>query len=288
MSVLTRLPLRHGGFLSASLLVGATLLALAPGSVAASAISSAPCTIVGTAADDRLVGTDGPDVICGLAGNDTLIGLGGDDTLRGGRGADVLSASAGDDTLIGGRGRDVLVGGSGWDALYGGAAVDECHEQHGTAHDCEVGEWPFHVVTDGSWRYSYAPVNGWRSAAFDASTWDTVVAPSFGLCEGCDARLTGSDAMPMWGHDPQEFQTLYARKSFSLSEPGLGTLRVWADDDVKVFVNGALIAHEANTEWGPELTATVALRRGVNVVAIKTVDSFGLWQTVIADLSVVQ
>jgi hypothetical protein len=259
-----------------------------PALAAPVAAAEAPCTVLGTAGDDRLLGTDGPDVICGLAGNDTLVGYGGDDVLRGGRGSDVLIGSAGDDSLYGGRGSDVLVGGSGWDYLDGGRRADECLEKIGTVKRCETGEWPLHVVTDGSWRYSYQLATGWRSTSFDDSAWDTVEAPSFGLCSECalTAGLTGSDAMPVWGQDPEEFQTLYARKTFTLASPAVGTIRVWADDDARVFVNGRLFAEEANTEWGPELVANVPLRSGTNVIAIRVVDSFGLWQTLIADLSV--
>lgn len=282
---------RQRRLLAVSMSIGLALLAQTFTAVAASAASLDPaCTIVGTAGDDRLVGTEGADVLCGLGGNDTLLGYGGADVLRGGKGADVLSGSEGDDTLIGGRGRDLLVGGGGWDALDGGAHSDECHEQTGTVTRCELGEWPFHVVTDGTWRYSYVHATGWRSATFDDSSWNTVVAPSFGLCPECipSAKLTGSDAMPIWGRNPEEFQTLFARKTFSLAGPALGTLRVWADDDVRVFVNGVLVAQEANGEWGPELTAKVQLRQGLNVIAIRVVDSAGLWQTLLADLSVLE
>lgn len=282
---------RQRRLLAVCMSIGLALLTQTFTAVAASAASSAaPCTIVGTGGDDRLVGTDGEDVLCGLGGNDTLLGYGGADVLRGGRGADSLSGSEGDDTLIGGRGHDLLVGGVGWDTLDGGDRSDECYEQTGTATRCELGEWPSHVVTDGTWRYSYALATGWRSAAFDDSTWDNVEAPSFGLCPECipDAFLTGSDAMPIWGADPEEFQTLYARRTFSLAGPALGTIRVWGDDDVRVFVNGVLVAQEADGMWGPELTAKVALRAGLNVIAIRVVDSAGLWQTLLADLSVLE
>ena len=261
-------------------------------SVAAAATHSpgAACTIVGTDGDDRLVGTDGSDVLCGLNGDDTLVGFGGGDVLRGGRGDDNLFGSAGVDTLFGGRGHDLLIGGGGRDALDGGARSDECYENTGTVSRCESGTWPstFPVVTDGTWRYSYAPSSGWRSAGFDDSVWDTVEAPSFGLCPEYipSLSLAGSPAVPIWGHDPAEFQTLYARKTFSVAAPIVGTIRAWADDEIKIFVNGEMVAQEADGMWGPELTVQVDLRAGLNVIAVKVVDSAGLCQTVIADLSV--
>jgi hypothetical protein len=252
--------------------------------------SDAACTIVGTDGNDRLVGTDGPDVLCGLRGDDTLVGFAGGDVLRGGRGNDALFGSAGADTLLGGRGRDLLIGGRGADTLDGGAQSDECYESTGTVSHCESGTGPstFSVVTDSTWRYSYAHSSGWRSAGFDDSAWDTVEAPSFGLCPDYipSLSLPGSAAVPIWGHDPAEFQTLYARKTFLVDASAVGTIRAWADDDISIFINGALVAQEANGMWGPDLEVQVDLRAGLNVIAVKVVDSFGLCQTVIADLTV--
>jgi Ca2+-binding RTX toxin-like protein len=57
------------------------------------------CTIHGTAADDRLLGTTEADVICGLDGDDVLIGLEGDDVLVGGPGDDLLRGGAGRDAV---------------------------------------------------------------------------------------------------------------------------------------------------------------------------------------------
>lgn len=62
--------------------------------------------IVGTGADDNLVGTDGADVLCGLGGNDSFSGLRGDDVLLGGPGNDFLAGGRGDDVLDGGMGAD--------------------------------------------------------------------------------------------------------------------------------------------------------------------------------------
>ena len=86
--------------------------------------SPRPCTITGTAGDDRLGGTRGDDVICGLGGNDVIDGLGGDDALMGDAGDDTLHGGVGDDTLYGGEGGDTLDGGPGRDVLSGGPGTD--------------------------------------------------------------------------------------------------------------------------------------------------------------------
>ena len=86
--------------------------------------SPRPCTITGTAGDDRLGGTRGADVICGLGGNDVIDGLGGDDALMGDAGDDTLLGGVGDDTLYGGEGGDTLDGGPGRDVLSGGPGTD--------------------------------------------------------------------------------------------------------------------------------------------------------------------
>ena len=86
--------------------------------------SPRPCTITGTAGDDRLGGTRGDDVICGLGGNDVIDGLGGEDALMGDAGDDTLHGGVGDDTLYGGEGGDTLDGGPGRDVLSGGPGTD--------------------------------------------------------------------------------------------------------------------------------------------------------------------
>lgn len=98
---------------------------------ACAAACASPGAIVGTAGDDRLVGTAGPDVLCGLEGNDRLDGRGGDDILCGGPGDDVLRGGEGDDVLDGGDDDDLLSGGSGDDTLLGGDGDDRLFGHRG-------------------------------------------------------------------------------------------------------------------------------------------------------------
>jgi Ca2+-binding RTX toxin-like protein len=71
-------------------------------------VSSAACTILGTAGNDVLTGSPLADVICGLGGDDTIDGEGGDDTLIGGDGHDTLTGGPGTDCFVPGQGDDTL------------------------------------------------------------------------------------------------------------------------------------------------------------------------------------
>jgi len=82
------------------------------------------CTVLGTAAADRLRGTAHTDVICGLGGDDKIDGGAGNDWIYGGAGNDRLSGGPGSDRLSGGAGNDVLIGGPGRDTLIGGPGHD--------------------------------------------------------------------------------------------------------------------------------------------------------------------
>jgi Ca2+-binding RTX toxin-like protein len=99
-------------------------------------------TLVGTPADDIIVGGDEADVLRGRAGEDRMLGGRGDDRLEGNQagdrlfggpdddalfgnlGADRLFGQGGDDTLAGGFGADLIQGGAGDDELNGGPGVD--------------------------------------------------------------------------------------------------------------------------------------------------------------------
>jgi len=92
-------------------------------------------TILGTPANDRIVGRAGSDVIYGDSGNDRILGGAsgndricggpGDDRIEGTKGNDRLYGEAGNDRLDGGRGSDKpILGGAGRDRLLGGRGND--------------------------------------------------------------------------------------------------------------------------------------------------------------------
>ena len=98
-----------------------------------------PLVLVGTAADDMLLGDilkggtggdllvvtgTGGGVASGDADNDVVIGGAGIDLLRGDAGDDTIVARAGDDTVFGGSGADTIMGDEGNDLIFGGSDAD--------------------------------------------------------------------------------------------------------------------------------------------------------------------
>ncbi|WOD12978.1 cadherin-like domain-containing protein [Pseudomonas sp. NyZ704] len=80
--------------------------------------------IVGTAANDALLGSLCADEIDGADGDDNIDGRAGDDVLAGGAGDDHIVAGDGDDVVFGGDGNDIIFGGAGNDHLFGGDGDD--------------------------------------------------------------------------------------------------------------------------------------------------------------------
>jgi Tol biopolymer transport system component len=115
------------------------------------------CTITGSEAADRLIGTGGRDIVFGRGGNDAILlaegsdfGFGeeGADELRGGIEPDRLDGGAGPDVLRGEGSRDVLKGGSGRDLLYGGAGRDAVLARDGERDQISCGSERDRVVAD--------------------------------------------------------------------------------------------------------------------------------------------
>jgi len=82
-------------------------------------------TILGTEADDRIVGTPGNDVIWALGGNDKVFGFGGNDIVCGGPGNDEINATRGRGLIFGGPGDDDIAAGSGQNQIITGNGHDE-------------------------------------------------------------------------------------------------------------------------------------------------------------------
>jgi hypothetical protein len=89
----------------------------------------------------------------------------------------------------------------------------------------------FRIVSDGTAKYSYAEEPGWETLDFDDSAWRFVSAPSQGLCGSSPPPPPPGAPNPIWGQDPQEFQTIFVRKTFTLEAAATGNIIAGADDD---------------------------------------------------------
>ena len=80
--------------------------------------------VVGTAADDVLLGSECTDDIDARDGDDNIDSRGGHDTVDGGAGDDHIVAGSGNDVIFAGDGNDIVLGGLGDDQIWGGAGND--------------------------------------------------------------------------------------------------------------------------------------------------------------------
>ncbi len=121
----------------------------APSQAVAPTCKGIPATIVGTVADDELLGTPlndvvqlgggndtfsdlgGNDIICGGPGNDSIGGGDGSDYIQGDGGNDGISGEAGDDRILGGNGKDEVFPGEGNDTVRTGKGDDYIAEAAG-------------------------------------------------------------------------------------------------------------------------------------------------------------
>ena len=128
------------------------------------------------------------------------------------------------------------------------------------------------VVSDATVKYSKNLESGWETIGFDDSAWSTAVAPSAGLCNPSQGGyLEDSTAVPVWVDDPlASNETAYFRKVFSVQNAGMATIRTYVDDDLDLYINGALIRSDSDgmvSQFVDDVSASI--RSGINVVAIK-------------------
>lgn len=90
--------------------------------------------IVGTGADEIVLGVQGDDIIALRGGDDVAAGGSGHDTLTGDAGSDLLAGGAGNDFLNGARDNDLLTGGFGDDHLVGRLGNDLLIDTAGSDH----------------------------------------------------------------------------------------------------------------------------------------------------------
>jgi Ca2+-binding RTX toxin-like protein len=100
---------------------------------------ASPDFVMGTAADNRIVGNGNSDEADGYAGDDVLLGGPGSEILDGGENRDVVKGGADSDGLHGGAGKDIIYGGGssrpfGADDMYGGGGDDTMYGSSGIDH----------------------------------------------------------------------------------------------------------------------------------------------------------
>jgi Ca2+-binding RTX toxin-like protein len=98
-----------------------------------------PDYVMGTAADNRIVGNGNSDEADGYAGEDVLLGGPGSEILDGGQDRDVVEGGPDSDGLHGGAGKDTIYGGGSprpysSDTMYGGGGDDTMYGSSGIDH----------------------------------------------------------------------------------------------------------------------------------------------------------
>ena len=111
------------------------------------AVVPAP-VIMGTAADDNLLGTLLADDIDAGSGDDNIDAQSGNDVIGGGSGSDHIIAGAGNDVVYAGTGDDVVFGGTGNDTIFGGGGDDRLLGEEG--NDTLFGEEGDDIVLGGA------------------------------------------------------------------------------------------------------------------------------------------
>jgi hypothetical protein len=132
----------------------------------------------------------------------------------------------------------------------------------------------FHIVSDETAKYSYTEEPGWETLSFDDSAWPFVVAPSTGLC-GDPAPVPPGAPNPIWGEDPQEFQTIFVRKTFTLDAAATANIIAGADDDYDLFINSVFIGGNHDGFAGTDRYTDIPLQAGLNVLAMRAIDVQG-------------
>lgn len=138
--------------------------------------------VIGTAFNDRIIGSSGDDVleagagddrVEGGAGNDVLIDGAGNDRYDGGTGNDVMIDAAGDDRYDGGAGDDVMIDGAGNDRYDGGTGNDVMID--GAGNDRYEGGSGDDVMFDGAGDDRYDGGTGVDTLNYSTSTQGIVV-----------------------------------------------------------------------------------------------------------------
>ena len=121
-----------------------------------------------------------------------------------------------------------------------------------------------------TWRFTTeAPLDGWQAAQYDDSSWEAGRGPF--AKDGTPNIGVGT----VW-----ESGDIWMRRSFAVSAPNSGTLslRVYHDEEVEIYINGAEVARLAGytTEYQSVLVGDVVpLKSGENTLAVHCRNTHG-------------
>ena len=124
------------------------------------------------------------------------------------------------------------------------------------------------------WLCSTSADEGWNAPGYDASGWAHV---TYDLPAGYPEWMTPTQQARhrfMWHPDgPNRMHPTYFRRALFLDEkPEAATLRVCADDQFRLFVNGELIGEEDHAGQTRRYDVAEALHPGANVIAVEATD----------------
>lgn len=140
----------------------------------------------------------------------------------------------------------------------------------------------FKVSTDNSWLV-VAPLGDLAGTSINSvgSEWE---AANSGWNTDRDFDLTGWEPLRdhrkgFWG--PGVLTPIYTRKIFNIPGVQEATLSGWVDDDVQIYINGALVFDDHNgwaTTFG-NIDIAAYLAPGDNLIAAKAHDSYGVYES---------
>lgn len=156
------------------------------------------------------------------------------------------------------------------------------------------------ITTDWSWKaYSAIPPNStdWTEVNYDDNLWWDVDAPHKHKVNPSDIQnMENTRAQWIWSASAGGDDVfVYFRKSFYLTQnPTSALLRVTADDDYWLYVNGEFVgsdshyfgnAPEFHWQTAEIYNVTSLLREGKNVIAVRVYD-WGLYEGLLVDCTI--
>jgi hypothetical protein len=139
------------------------------------------------------------------------------------------------------------------------------------------------MVTDGNWKTIGTTPTGidWMYPGFDDSGWQNAVA-DWRLKPSAAADIAGmQDTTASWIWHPDDPDLVYFRREIELTyQPAEAVLRITADNEYAVYLNGGLIGEDAGDQqsvWRTAESYEIArlLRTGRNVISVVARDLGG-------------